>query len=199
VTHILFPFYNMIPIGPLGSGVRIGMYVPVDDENHMHWEIFIRNPGDTFPPRQPGQATVPGSHPIANGTGWLERFRVEETLANDYLIDREAQRTWKSYTGIKSVRLQDCAVTETMGVIYDRSHEHLGTTDQLIIRTRRKMIAAAKALREEGVVPPGVDNPEVYKQRSGEIVLPRSTDWWQAYQGIRERFLASPELVSTTT
>ena len=199
VTHILFPFYNMIPIGPLGSGVRIGMYVPMDDENHMHWEIFIRNPGDTFPPRQPGQATVPGSHPIANGTGWLERFRVEETLANDYLIDREAQRTWKSYTGIKSVRLQDCAVTETMGVIYDRSHEHLGTTDQLIIRTRRKMIAAAKALREEGVVPPGIDNPEVYKQRSGEIVLPRSVDWWQAYQGIRERFLASPELVSTQT
>src|SRR5688572_27638623 len=30
VTHILFPFYNMIPNGKLGEGVRIGAYVPMD-------------------------------------------------------------------------------------------------------------------------------------------------------------------------
>jgi phenylpropionate dioxygenase-like ring-hydroxylating dioxygenase large terminal subunit len=192
VTQILMPFYNMIPTGKLGEGVRIGIYVPVDDENHLHWEIFIRNPdGSGVPPGMADRQAYPGgSHPIPNGTGWLERFRVQEDLSNDYMIDREAQRTWKSYTGIESVRLQDCAVTETMGPIYDRSHEHLGTTDTLIIRTRRRMIAAARALREHGTVPPGVDNPEIYRQRSGEMILPRNVDWWQAYLALREQFNA---------
>ncbi|HEY7467731.1 MAG TPA: Rieske 2Fe-2S domain-containing protein, partial [Dehalococcoidia bacterium] len=40
VTQILFPFYNMIPTGSLGDGgVRIGAYVPVDDDHTLHWEI----------------------------------------------------------------------------------------------------------------------------------------------------------------
>ena len=40
------------------------------------------------------------------------------------------------------------AVTESMGTIYDRTHEHLGTTDALIIRTRRKLIKVAKDFPE---------------------------------------------------
>ena len=35
-------------------------------------------------------------------------------------------------------------MTETMGPIYDRTREHLGTTDSLIIRARRRMINAAQ-------------------------------------------------------
>jgi hypothetical protein len=130
-----------------------------------------------------------GSRRLPNGTGWHDRFRVEERLENDYLIDREAQATWKTYTGIQSVRLQDCAVTETMGPVYDRSHEHLGTTDQLIIRTRRRMINAARALRENGTIPPCVDEPQLYRQRSGEMILPRSVDWYTYYQDLRKNWM----------
>ncbi|HLG10361.1 MAG TPA: hypothetical protein VI876_01275, partial [Dehalococcoidia bacterium] len=116
-------------------------------------------------------------------------FNVEETLENDYLIDRELQARNKGiggYTGIVNGRLQDCAVTETMGPIYDRSHEHLGTTDQFIIRARRRMIMLARAL-EQGVTPPGVDEPQIYRQYSGEMILPRTQDWWSAYQQIHQR------------
>jgi hypothetical protein len=60
-----------------------------------------------------------------------------------------------------------------MGPIYDRTQEHLGTTDSLIIRTRRKLINAAKAFRDNGTVPPGVDNPSLYRMRSGGALLPR--------------------------
>ena len=56
----------------------------------------------------------------------------------------------QSYTGIPGIRQQDMAVTESMGPIYKRWQEHLGTTDALIIRTRRRMIEAARALREHG-------------------------------------------------
>ena len=75
-----------------------------------------------------------------------------------------------------------------MGPIYARRREHLGTTDQLIIRTRRRMINAAKALRDQGVTPPGVDNPEFYRQRSGGAVLPRELDWWEGTRELREKF-----------
>jgi len=75
-----------------------------------------------------------------------------QSSANDYLIDRQAQREMKSFTGIPGIRQQDMAVTESMGPVFDRESEHLGTTDALIIRTRRRMIAAARALDEQGVV-----------------------------------------------
>ena len=51
------------------------------------------------------------------------------------------------------------------------------------------MIAAAKAFRDEGVVPPGVDNPEFYRYRSGGVILPRSVDWWDATRDLREAFV----------
>ena len=49
-------------------------------------------------------------------------------MANDYLLDREIQRT-TSYTGIWSVNDQDRSVQESMGPIYDRRKEHLGSSD----------------------------------------------------------------------
>jgi phthalate 4,5-dioxygenase oxygenase subunit len=73
-----------------------------------------------------------------------------------------------------------------MGTIYRRTAEHLGTSDVMIIRTRRRLINAAKALRESGTIPPGVDEPEVYRVRSGGIILPRSADWREATRHLRQ-------------
>jgi phenylpropionate dioxygenase-like ring-hydroxylating dioxygenase large terminal subunit len=196
ITQILFPFYNMTPTGALGSSAKIGIYVPMDDDHHLHWEIAIRPPGapvaGTNAPRIGAPAQNPAQGPSAfagdrlpNTTDWYGRFHSPMTLENDYLIDRESQATWKTYTGILNGRIQDCAVTETMGPIYQRDKEHLGTTDQLIIRARRRMIELARNLREKGEVPPGVDNPEVYRVRSGEVILPRSADWFEATKELR--------------
>jgi hypothetical protein len=124
---------------------------------------------------------------------WYGRFNMVQNMANDYLIDRHAQRTRQSFTGIPGIRQQDMAVTESMGPIFDRESEHLGTTDALIIRTRRRMIAAARALAEDGVVPPGVDHPELYRQRSGGVILPRDANWWDATEERRTQFLARTE------
>src|SRR6185436_10209545 len=80
---------------------------------------------------------------------WIGRFRLTQNASNDYLIDREAQASGQNYTGIPGIFQQDASVTESMGKITDRPNEHLGTSDAMIIRTRRRMIAAAKALRDE--------------------------------------------------
>jgi hypothetical protein len=81
-----------------------------------------------------------------------------------------------------------------MGTIYNRSAEHLGTTDALIIRTRRCMINAAKALRDDGITPPGVNNPEIYALRSGGTVLPKGLDWWDATKDLRRAFVDRTEM-----
>ena len=46
-------------------------------------------------------------------------------------------------------------VTESMGPIYDRTQEHLGSTDLAIIRMRHILLSAAKGLAE-GKEPPAV-------------------------------------------
>ena len=81
--------------------------------------------------------------------------------------------------------LQDQAVTESMGEVYDRTQEHLGTSDAMVIRTRKRLIDAAKALRDEGRVPPGVDDPHVYETRSGGVVLPEDVNWIEATTNLR--------------
>lgn len=53
--------------------------------------------------------------------------------------------------------VEDQAVTESMGGIIDRSQEHLGSADVVVIRVRRRLLRAIKALRESGVTPPGLE------------------------------------------
>ena len=91
------------------------------------------------------------------------------------------------YTGIVGV-LQDQAVTESMGPIYDRTNEQLGSSDSMIIRVRRRMLDAAHALQERGVTPPGVDDPEAYLVRAGGVILPKAADWIEATHDLRVAF-----------
>ena len=73
----------------------------------------------------------------------------------------KAQRNNEIYTGITGIHLQDQTVTESMGAISDRTRERLGTSDSMVIKSRRRAINAARSL-QEGVPAPGVDNPELY-------------------------------------
>jgi hypothetical protein len=106
------------------------------------------------------------------------------------------QANHQSYTGIPGVRQQDMAMTESMGAIMDRTNEHLGTSDSMIIKARRRWLAAAKALRDHGIVPPGVDEPALYRQRSGEIILPRSADWWDGTKDVREQWSSAEKVAA---
>ena len=154
------------PPDRMGPDVKMNAYVPMDDEHTLQWEVFYRTDGPARPQRvvpinrtSEPQDSGRGGNYMPQGTGWYDRWTLEQTLENDYEVDREAQKNWESYSGIPGVRQQDMAVTETMGPIYDRSHEHLGTSDSMIIRTRRRWLAVAQAFAEQGVLPPNVDNP----------------------------------------
>jgi hypothetical protein len=79
-----------------------------------------------------------------------------------------------------------------MGPIYDRSQEHLGTTDAMLIQVRRRLIDAARALRESGVTPPCVDDPSLYGVRSASLVLGRDADWQAETRSLLKAFSGLP-------
>ena len=110
------------------------------------------------------------------------------------LPDRPRGVTHPSYTSIDGIHLQDQAITESMGAIADRVQEHLGTSDAMIIRTRRRLMKASIDL-QQGIIPPTVDHPELYRQRSGGVILPRSADWVEATEELRAAFVRRPEPV----
>jgi phenylpropionate dioxygenase-like ring-hydroxylating dioxygenase large terminal subunit len=194
IAHQLFPFYAMVPTGVLGLEIRFRAYVPMDDYNTLVWTVTGRKDPLPNTPRGMPQLGTGELEYLPNTIDWFGRFRLTQNMANDFQVNRDVQKSGESFSGIRGIRQQDAAVTASMGPIYDRTHEHLGTTDALIIRTRRRLIAAAKALRDEGILPPGVDNPEIYAQRSGGVILPRSADWWDATQDLRRGFVEHPEL-----
>jgi Rieske oxygenase family protein len=90
--------------------------------------------------------------------------------------------------------MQDQMITESMGPIVDRSAERLGSSDAMIIRTRRRLLEAARALREQGVVPPGVEDPSIYAVRSGGVELPRDANWVEATAELRRAYTDHPGL-----
>ena len=69
-----------------------------------------------------------------------------------------------------------------MGPITDHTFEHLAPSDQMITRTRRRLLMAARALRDKGVLPPGAEDPEVFRgARSGYLVSDDKTPWQEVY------------------
>jgi phthalate 4,5-dioxygenase len=206
LAHFLFPFWTMIPTGVLGQQIIARAWVPLDDEHVMFWSISAPRSRLVPGTAGAGEGVVVGGRPAAaagnrppdfrylpDTTDWLGRSRLVENKANDYLIDRVSQKT-DSYTGIAGILQQDQAITESMGTIYDRSNEHLGSSDAMVIRTRQRLLRAATALRNEGTIPPGVDHPEVYRLRSGGIVLPKGVNALEATRDLQTAPIIVPSL-----
>src|SRR5436309_2643624 len=90
--------------------------------------------------------------------------------------------------------MQDAAMTTSMGLISDRSKERLGSTDAMVIQVRRRLINAVKAHMERGASPSGIDDPSVYRVRSGGVFLPEGADWVEGTRELRKAFVDHPEL-----
>ena len=167
IAQWLAPYYTMIPRMP-GTAMRVGMWVPMDDEHT--WIMLVAYHPDRPPePEENATQEVLMLQESVDRKTWLPEARME----NDFLIDREQQKTF-SYSGIPSGfgRSQDAAMVESMGSITDRTHEHLGTTDRGIIGMRNHLLRAAKDL-QEGIEPFPATNGNVYQVRSAAALLPQ--------------------------
>jgi len=175
------PVFTIFPTFPNGV-VPSQMWGPIDDEPRLIWDVWW-NPLREIPERgllaRSEQIEGMGHMRPAQQGQYFAHWWPEANLDNDFLQDRELQRT-KTFTGMPSIRIQDAAMMVSMGPIRDRSQEHLGTTDAMVIKVRQRLLKAAKALRANGTLPPAADQPDLYRLRSCAAVLPADADWREA-------------------
>jgi len=193
IAQFAMPFYTFTPPGVLGVKRNNGARVPMDD---YHTMTFFMN---AIPRGSQGTGPTGNIFPeyLPQSSDWFGRFRFKTNASNDFEIDRDLQRTGKGgagFTGIRSLLMQDAAMTYSMGPIFDRSKEHLASADAMVIQVRRRLLNAVKAYQERGITPSGVDEPEVYQVRSGGVYLPPDADWVEATRDLRRAFVDHPEL-----
>lgn len=165
-----FPFYTMIAPVP-GEARSFRMWVPSDDGQTSIICVSYRQD------RPVGEKEVDGwkrgvSQHAERIPGTLTPVR---NAGNEYLIDREKQRT-ETFSGIEGVRAQDAAMVESAGRIVDRTQEHLGTSDTAVIRMRRLLLGAAKDLMA-GKEPQAAAGGDLFKVRSHSTVINETGDF----------------------
>lgn len=190
VHPFLMPFHTMVGGNP-GAGQSSfngKAWLPVDDAHTLvlEWQLRPATPWSDEERRQLARVRHPHGFLPSTGAAW-SAFRSPAHVGNDYLRDLALEND-RQLLGILSNPLQDAAIQESMGPIVDRTKEHLGPADAMIVRVRRRLLAAARALSEHGTTPPGVDDPALYRVRPVGAVLPRGADWVSATHARREAF-----------
>jgi phthalate 4,5-dioxygenase oxygenase subunit len=188
-AQFCLPFFTQPPPCPLGRDAVLRAFVPMDDTHTMFFSIstksFVLSAHEN-----PDKKTLLGGGPgisfnyeyLSNTTDWYGRWRLKANASNDYLIDRDAQKHL-SYTGIEGLEIQDIAISESMGPIVDRNREHLAPSDIMVVRTRRRLLRAAKELAEQGKMPAGAENPNAYRNAwGGAVNAPGNKDWLSVFE-----------------
>jgi nitrite reductase/ring-hydroxylating ferredoxin subunit len=144
VTQFLMPSFTLIP-SEAGSPINFTAAVPVDDKNMVGFTV-------TWLPDRP--LADDDISTIESWTGAYaevdpKTFEPIASRANDYLLDREKQRT-ENFTGMRGIREQDIAVQEDQfgGPVTDRTKEHLGTSDAGVITLRRRLLNSVRNFQQ---------------------------------------------------
>ncbi|MFN0073133.1 MAG: Rieske 2Fe-2S domain-containing protein, partial [Chloroflexota bacterium] len=185
VTQYLMPFHTMT--GPYGDNPVLNWraWVPIDDLNvyvigmHFHPTRPLNEAEIERFTKRSGVWTISENMRRPATSEPFGAWKTLPSLENDFFIDREEQRT-KTFSGISEFWAQDAGPQFGMGRICNRNVEHLGTSDLGIIATRRRLLGAVNELSHKGITPPGVQEPDVYKQRPAAVIIPEGQSWYEA-------------------
>jgi phenylpropionate dioxygenase-like ring-hydroxylating dioxygenase large terminal subunit len=143
VTHAIFPHTFVIPLSETVTITQ--MHVPVDD-THTYWYSFFTSfdgPLDKATMRKQRLAgvTLPDYVPIHG-------------RHDNWNYNPEEQRT-RTFLGMgeEDINLHDQWAVESMGAIQDRTREHLGTSDKVIMANRRMLLKAIDTVAQGGEPP----------------------------------------------
>ncbi len=172
ITQWLFPWFTLIP--PFGEHALGGhVWVPIDDENCWAWSINFHPDKPLSDEERAEMAAGKGIHVRYEDVQPLT-YRPRANKDNDYLIDRQAQKDRRAYSGIFGFSEQDASLQESMGPIQDRTRELLLPTDKAIVMARRMLQEAALGL-QNGVEPPALD-AAAQQVRAAGVLLPKDED-----------------------
>ena len=159
-------------VGPMGGdGYYMFWHVPIDDTRHWRYEIMFRR-----------------SAPLDAGD-WkrineiraevMEDYKPFRNKSNRYLQDRESMKTW-SFSGMGRIfNVQDVAVVEGCGPIFDRTKEYLGSSDRALVTCRRLLLRGIREVQAGKTPAHVIRDPE--RNRFPHIVVSSelidSPDW----------------------
>jgi phenylpropionate dioxygenase-like ring-hydroxylating dioxygenase large terminal subunit len=182
ITHSLFPNTFVIPLSEFMTITQ--MHVPVDDTHTYWYAVFtsFANPVDKDTMRNQRLTAVN-----------LPNYIPKSGQHNHWGFNPEEQMT-RTFLGMgeDDINVHDQWACESMGAIQNRTREHLGTTDKVIIANRRML---AKAIDDAGAgsLPPGFANQAIASTRFGPDTvdgIAPAQDWqtWsqQTMQGKRD-------------
>jgi phthalate 4,5-dioxygenase oxygenase subunit len=186
VTEFIAPIYAMFPANK-GYG-NLQVFVPIDDTHTMLYFVKYHYERELDAEERDRHYAWSRAHP---GIDLEEDFRSKRNRDNGWLQDRAAMEAGTSFSGISGVQVEDAVVQESMGAIYDRTLEHLGTSDIAVIRMRRLMIDAARALAESGETPFAVNSRTDYSAiQPLERIVPLADSWQALYAPERREEVA---------
>ena len=170
ITQWLFPWFTLIP--PFGHHALGGhIWVPIDDHSCWAWNMnWQPNQPLSNEEREAMEAGL-GIHVEYEAPG---SFVPKSNFKNDYLMDRQAQKEKRAYSGVFGFSAQDYSLQESMGSIQNHAEEKLLPTDKAIVMARRMLHEAAVGL-EKGVEPPALDAKE-QRVRAAGVLLKRDID-----------------------
>ncbi len=147
VTHAAFPSTFVIPLSQTITITQ--MHVPLDDTNTCWYSFFTSfdAPLDraTMRAQRAVHMTLPDYAPLHG-------------RHDDWSYDAREQRE-RTYLGMgeDDINRHDQWACESMGPIQDRTREHLGSTDVVIMANRRQLLRAMDAVKAGQAPPLAVD------------------------------------------
>ena len=172
VTHAAFPQTFVIPLSETVTITQ--MHLPVDD-THTYWYSFFTSfaaplDKETMRSQRLAHMSLPDYAPLHG-------------RHDDWNFNPAEQRT-RTFLGMgeDDINLHDQWAVESMGAIQDRTREHLGSSDKVIMANRRMLLKAIDTVRNGGT-PPMVLTPAEAAALTGpdtmDCIAPADT--WQAY------------------
>jgi phthalate 4,5-dioxygenase oxygenase subunit len=172
VTLFIAPFFSFFPATPGWTNMQF--FVPIDDEHTMFHFVQTSHAKPLDELTRTRRAQRSG---LEMGVDLDADYRKVRTRANNWLQDRSAMRAG-SFTGMHGVNVEDIAVQESMGAMYDRGKEHLGASDIAVIRMRRVMLEGVRRFMDEGGPPVGLAEPVAYETlRADERMVAHGLRW----------------------
>jgi phthalate 4,5-dioxygenase oxygenase subunit len=182
VNQWFMPNFTTIPLA--GESPQAGhAWVPLDGERS--W-VFTWSWHPARPLKEEELTRMrAGSNvhaPLIPGTA-IPKYNHENGYA-----EPDAPPTKQPWMRITDLQAQDMVMTESMGPLYDRTEEHLGVSDMVIMQTRRRLMEAARHLAQHGRLP-GFD-AQSYGLRPVSVQLKDGESWQDA---VAESIIARPE------
>jgi len=186
VNQFMMPFYSLVPPQSKFPDLSGHAWVPMDD-NHTLCIFFSYHPSEPLPAKtreifEEGHNGRETGHPSKHAfvkrdpTVPYADYWTKFTRENGYQFDYQSQvDTW--FSGLPGLWVQDGACQSGIRPIFDRSKEHLGSSDTGIVMTRRLLLEAVSAYRDRGIQPSGVTDPNTFMVRAVSLTLPETTSW----------------------